>query len=89
MSFLTGTQCELIYSGFATGSALSASTTQTVISPRGNTTPLPYIPAGFFNAAYGSNKALRIVTRGSCLRRQRRRALSPWACISPHPTPLP
>ncbi len=64
MSFLSASQCELIYSGFTAGAALSASVTQTVISPRGNTTPLPYLPANFFNPAYGANKAIKVVARG-------------------------
>jgi hypothetical protein len=64
MSFLTATQPELIFAGFTAGSALSNSSTATCISPRGNTTPLPYIPPGFFSAAYGQNRKLRIVARG-------------------------
>lgn len=65
MSFLTATQAELIFAGFTAGSAnTTGSSTAVCISPRGNTTPLPYIPPGFFNAAYGANRKLRIVTRG-------------------------
>jgi hypothetical protein len=64
MSFLTATQPELIFKQFVAGSALTNTTTATIISPRGNTTPLPYIPPGFFSAAYGANRALRIVARG-------------------------
>lgn len=64
MSFLTATQPELIFAGFTAGSALSNSTTATCISARGNTTPLPYLPPGFFSAAYGANRKLRIVARG-------------------------
>ena len=64
MSFLTATQPELIFAGFTAGSALNNSTTATCISPRGNTTPLPYLPPGFFSAAYGANRKLRIVARG-------------------------
>lgn len=64
MSFLTGTQAELVFSGWAAGTPLTNTLTQTVISPRGNTTPLPFLPAGFFNASYGTNKALRFVARG-------------------------
>lgn len=64
MSFLTGTQPELIFAGFTAGSPLSNSTTATCISPRGNTTPLPYLPPGFFSAAYGANRKLKIIARG-------------------------
>lgn len=64
MSFLTGTQAELVFAGWTAGAALTNSTTQTVISPRGNTTPLPFLPAAFFSAAYGTNRVLRFVARG-------------------------
>ena len=65
MSFLTGTQPELIFAGFTAGSAnTTGSATAVCISPRGNTTPLPYLPPGFFSAAYGQNRKLRIVARG-------------------------
>jgi hypothetical protein len=65
MSFLTATQSELISAGFTAGSAnTTGSSTAVCISPRGNTTPLPYIPPGFFSAAYGQNRKLRIVARG-------------------------
>jgi hypothetical protein len=64
MSFLTATQPELIFAGFTAGTAYNTSTTATCISPRGNTTPLPYIPPGFFSAAYGANRKLRVVARG-------------------------
>jgi hypothetical protein len=65
MSFLTATQPELIYAGFTAGSAYNTSVAATCISPRGNTTPLPYLPPGFFSAAYGQNRKLRIVARGT------------------------
>lgn len=64
MSFLTGRQAELIFAGLTAGTALSNTTTATCISPRGNTTPLPYLPPGFFSAAYGQNQKLKIVARG-------------------------
>lgn len=64
MSFTTGTQAELAFIGFAAGTALTNSTTQTVISPRGSTTPLPFLPAAFFNPAYGASRAIRFVARG-------------------------
>lgn len=64
MSFTTGTQAELAFIGWGAGTALTNSTTQTTISPRGNTTPLPFLPAAFFNPAYGSSRAIRFVARG-------------------------
>src|ERR1035438_5132830 len=64
MSFLTATQPELIYAGFTAGTADSTASTAITISPRGNTTPLPYLPPGFFSAAYGQNRKLKIVARG-------------------------
>jgi hypothetical protein len=64
MSFLTATQPELVFAGFTAGSALTNSTTATCISPRGNTTPLPYLPPGFFPAAYGANRKLKVIARG-------------------------
>ncbi len=63
MSFLTGTQAELIFAGFTAGSA-DTGTGATVISPRGNTTGLPYLPPGFFSNAYGWNRKLKIIARG-------------------------
>lgn len=64
MSFITGTQAELIAAGFVAGTPLTNTTTQTVISPRGNTTGLPYLKPAFWDTTYGTNKALRVVTRG-------------------------
>lgn len=64
MSFTTGTQSELVFADFVAGTALTNSITQTTISPRGNTTPLPFLPAGFFHPAYGTNKAIQFVARG-------------------------
>lgn len=64
MSFTTGLQCELPFAEFTAGSALTNTTTATCISPRGNTTPLPYLQPAFFHPSYGANKKLRVVARG-------------------------
>lgn len=64
MSWTTGIPTEVLFNNFVAGAALTNSTTQTAISPRGNTTPLPFLPAGFFHPTYGANKGIRIVARG-------------------------
>lgn len=64
MSWTTGIPTEVLFNQFVAGSALTNTTTSTLISPRGNTTPLPFLAAGFFHPTYGTNKGIRIVARG-------------------------
>ena len=64
MSWTTGIPTEVLFNGFVAGTALTNTTTSTIISPRGNTTSLPMLPANFFHPSYGSNKAIHVVARG-------------------------
>lgn len=61
MSFLTGTQTELIASQQGAGSVYTTSTTATIISGRSGAA---YLPPNFFSASYGVGKALKFIARG-------------------------
>jgi hypothetical protein len=61
MSFLTGTQDELIYSSIATGTQLATFTTEDNLQ---KTLPPVIIPAGFFLNPDAVGKSLKIKARG-------------------------
>jgi hypothetical protein len=65
MSFLTGTQCELLYS-LPAAVTKNTYTTEAVFSALAATAPLPAIPAGYFGAVpNGVGRALHLKCVGS------------------------
>lgn len=64
MSFNTGTQAELLYAMPSAGSALSNTTTKTVISVNSATVDPCILPANFMLPTYGVNKTIKVVARG-------------------------
>ncbi len=72
MSFVTGTQCELLYSMPANGASVTGTTstggTQQLISQvNGATTPAYFLPAYFFPDTYGAGKSILIQGGGVLL----------------------
>jgi hypothetical protein len=72
MSFLTGTQCELLYAMPATGASLTGTVstggTAQLLSPLGGaTSPAYFLPAYFFSDTYGIGKSLLIQGGGTLL----------------------
>jgi hypothetical protein len=61
MSFLTGTQSEVLYASTATGTALSSFTTEDSLQ---KTLPPVIIPAGFFYNTSATGKSLKIKAWG-------------------------
>lgn len=61
MSWTTGTQAEALAVGSANGSAYSASTTATVVSPFSGA---GYCPANFWLPSYGVSKSLYVIAKG-------------------------
>jgi hypothetical protein len=63
MSFLTGTNCELIYVNNSAGTAKNTFTSEALINDTAGMGPQPCLPQGFF---YGSSrKSLKIVARAA------------------------
>src|SRR6185437_13747640 len=72
MSFLTGTQAELLYAMPATGASLTGTvstggTAQLLSAPGGATTPAYFLPAYFFQDSYCVGKSLLIQGGGTLL----------------------
>lgn len=61
MSFLTGTNAELIYASNASGATLATFTTEANMNTAATMGPPPLLPAGFFTQ---SRKVIRVVARG-------------------------
>jgi hypothetical protein len=68
MSFITGTQCELLYSMPGSGPAVSGTVTTgtaALLNGSGATQPAYFLPAYFFPDTYGVGKSLLIQGGGS------------------------
>lgn len=65
MSFITGTNTELIYASTAVGIAKNTFTAETALNDEATMGPQAYLPAGFWLPAKASlGKGIRIVARG-------------------------
>lgn len=64
MSFVTGTNVELLYTSLVAGAAKASFTTEIAINDTATMGAPPQIPPFFFAPQYGTGKAIQVVARG-------------------------
>ena len=65
MSFITGTNCELIYASTAVGIAKNTFTTETALNDEATMGPQVYLPAGFWQPTKTNvGRGIKVVARG-------------------------